>query len=53
MNFWLLGLIVAIVLASLVCLPFAAYMCIKLGTYAWFRGRQLFKQENKDGEEKT
>jgi hypothetical protein len=37
------------VLIVLVASPFVVYTSVKLGTYAFYRGRQLFERENKDG----
>ena len=37
------------VLIVLGALPFVIYVSVKLGTYAFYRGRQLFERENKDG----
>ena len=33
--------------AVLVGVPFVVYLSVKLGTYAFFRGRELFEQKNK------
>ena len=45
-----------LVLLFLVLLsPFIVYVAVKLGTVAWFQGRQVFiesQKENKDGEKK-
>ncbi len=41
---------VAIITAAVV-LPFAVYLSVKLGTYAFFRGRQIFYQEESHKEE--
>lgn len=40
---------IIIVLIVLVAIPFVVYVSVKLGTYAFYRGRQLFEKENKDG----
>jgi len=42
-----------IVLMILVALPYSVYISVKLGTYAFFRGRQLYHEEMKDGEKKN
>ena len=42
---------IALALIVMVGLPFVVYVSVKLGTYAYFRGRQLFENERKcDGE---
>lgn len=38
-----------LVLVVLMATPFVVYVSVKLGTYAFYRGRQLFEKENKDG----
>lgn len=46
-------------LGVLVAVPFVVYLSVKLGTYAFFRGRELFeqtrerRQEAKHGDETT
>jgi len=39
-------------IAVLLLLPFVVYVSVKLGTYAFFKGRQAFKNEEiNDGQE--
>ena len=38
-------LLVVLVMAS----PFVVYTCVKLGTFAFYRGRQLFEEQQKKG----
>jgi len=40
---------IALVVIVLVSSPYIIYMSVKLGTYAFYRGRQLFERENKNG----
>lgn len=40
---------IIIVLLVLGSTPFVVYISVKLGTYAFYRGRQLFEKENKNG----
>lgn len=44
--------IIVLLLIVMFCLPFMIYVSVKLGTYAHYRGRQLFENERKrsDGE---
>jgi hypothetical protein len=37
----------------LIALPFVVYMSVKLGTYAFYRGKQLFERENENGKRGT
>ena len=40
-----------LVLLLVVCsLPFVTYVCIKLGTYAFFKGRQAYYEEKENDE---
>lgn len=41
----------AVVVAAIV-VPFVFYLSVKLCTYAFFRGRQIFQQETENGHEK-
>ena len=42
------------VLLIMAAVPFVAYLTVKLSTYAFYRGRQIFQQqENRDGESKS
>lgn len=41
---------IILVLVVLMSTPFVVYVSVKLGTYAFYRGRQLFEKENKNGE---
>jgi len=42
--------VLIVVMLLLVFTPYVVYVSVKLGTYAFFRGRQLFEKENSDGE---
>jgi hypothetical protein len=44
--------IVLVLLIVLGTLPFVVYVSVKLGTYAFYRGRQIFEKENENGESK-
>lgn len=39
---------ILIVLLILSASPFIIFLCVKLGTYAYFSGRQAYKQQHKD-----
>lgn len=43
---------IVLVVIVLISSPYIVYMSVKLGTYAFYRGRQLFERENKNGEGK-
>jgi len=47
-------LVLLVLLFFLVVCPFVVYLIVKCGTFAFYRGRQLFKQfeENHNGEKK-
>ena len=47
-TFALLGAVVSML--ALLVVPYIIYVSVKLGTYAFYRGRQLFNEENKNGE---
>lgn len=34
---------VALIVATLLLSPFVLYLCVKLATYAWFKGRHQFQ----------
>lgn len=42
--------VLIVIMLLLVFTPYVVYVSVKLGTYAFFRGRQLFEKENYDGE---
>ena len=42
--------VVLIVVVVSLAFPFVVYTSVKLGTYAFYRGRQIFEKENKHGE---
>jgi len=46
MMFFIVGAVVAVLV-----FPFVVYQSVKLGTFAFYRGKQLF-EENRHGEEK-
>ena len=41
-----------VVFIVLIALPWCVYVSVKLGTYAFYRGKQLFDQENQNHGEK-
>ena len=43
--------VLLVVFVVMVTLPFCVNTCVKVGTYAYFKGRQLFQkhEETKDG----
>jgi len=42
-----------VIVAVVFIVPFVVYMSVKLGTVAWFRGRQIFHElENRNDEDK-
>ncbi len=45
-----LAIAVLISMIALIAVPYMVYVCVKLGTYAFYCGRQLFEKENKNGE---
>ena len=44
--------IVLLVLVVSLAFPFVVYTSVKLGTYAFYRGRQIFEKETENGESK-
>jgi hypothetical protein len=42
-------LFVAVALVVVFGLPFVVYLSVKLGTYAYFQGKDLFDREKKNG----
>jgi len=44
--------VVLLVIVVSMAFPFVVYTSVKLGTYAFYRGRQIFEKENKNGESK-
>ena len=44
---------IVVLFVVLLTLPYIVYLSVKLGTYAFYRGRQLFERENKNGESKN
>ena len=42
--------VVALVIVLMIGFPFVVYLSVKLGTYAYYRGKQLFEEENDYGE---
>jgi len=54
MQTWLVLTIIGIVcLAVIFGLPFVVYLSVKLGTYAFYRGRGLHQKEEQDGKDAT
>jgi hypothetical protein len=41
---------ILLILIVLLALPFVVYTSVKLGTFAFYRGRQLFDERKSDGE---
>jgi hypothetical protein len=41
---------IAVVAVVIVSFPFVVFLSVKLGTYAYFQGRELFEREKENGE---
>ena len=41
---------VGVVVLAALAAPVVAYVSVKLGTYAFFRGKQLFEEDQVDGD---
>lgn len=45
--------IMLLIAVLMVAIPYTTYLTVKLSTYAFYRGRQLFQEKNRDGENKS